>query len=291
MSIFKDISRSFKKLPKQVSSAVTGKKGLLGKQGPIVLLAKGKVKKAVKATGAAVQKITKNPLIQATYPPAMIPAHLISAAAAKGPKGALAAAKQYAQNPVIKAELAAVAVVFPPVAPASAAGIAAMEATSRIVNGINSKDPKKIASAVIQVAATQAMAKAGSKEAARALNLMKDTQTAQKIAKGLKGAAAIKRIAAQAKAGNPAAKRAAEMVQSAAIRNAAQVLASKNAPPKKALAARKLLTTAQLKKPGLTTGTLTALAVPKGMRLGDFSLLRTGRILYRGKPVREHRAA
>jgi hypothetical protein len=290
MSIFKDIANAAKKIPKTVGSAVTGKKGLLGKKGTLGLLAKGKVAKAAKATGKAVSKVVSNPIIQASFPIATVPASIISGAVAGGPKGALKAAKTFSKNPIFKAELAAAGVLFPPVAPASAAGLAAMEATSRVVDGINSKDPKKIGAAIVQVAGTQLLASQGNADAKRALNLMKDVNAAKKVVLG-KVPGAMPKILAGVKAGDKKAKKALDLVQKVAVRNAGQVVKSKTAPPKKKAAAAKMIAKAQIKKPGLATGTLAALNSPKGIRVGDFSVLSTGRILYLGRPVRMSRAA
>lgn len=285
MTIFQDIGRAAKKLPKTVKSATVGKKGLLGKQGTVGLLLKGKVQKAAKATGKAVSSVTTNPLIQGSFTPITVPTSIVSSVVGHGPKGGLRAAKSFTKNPVVKAELAAVGVLVPPLAPASAGALAAMEAGSRVIDGINSKDPKKVAGAVMQVAGTQLLASQGNPDAKRALTLMKDLNVARKIALGQKGG--IAGLQRAAKSGSKAAKKALGLVQHQALRNAHQTVNSKNAPRKEKLAARNLITKAQTKAPGLLAGTLAALQSPKGVRVGDFSLLRTGRILYRGKPIRK----
>lgn len=288
MTILGDLGRAAKKLPGTVSSAVTGKKGLLGSKGTLGLLAKGKISKAAKATGAAVSKVANNPIIQAAYVPATVPTAVVSGAVARGKKGALDAVKKFGKNPIIKAELVAAGILFPPVAPASAAGLAAMEASSRVVDGINSGDPKKIAAAAVQIAGTQLLASQGNPAAKRALTVMKDVNSARKIALGKVGG--IGNIQAAAKQGNAGAKKALDLIKAQAVRNAAQVASDKKAPPKKKAAARNLLARAQVKAPALTAGTLAALNSPKGVKVGDFSLLRTGRILYRGKPIRKKAA-
>lgn len=290
MSVFKDIGRAASRPFRKLGKRLTTGKGVLARKGVGGLLVRGKVGKAAKLAAHSTSKLLQNPVIQASFPIVTVPAGVLTATIAHGPKGAMQALKSVASNPLIKAELAAAAVVFPPAAPASALGIAAMEAGSRVVDGINSKDPKKVAAAAVQVAGTKLLAGQGNADAKRALTVMKDLSSARKLAGG-KNRGLFQQITAAAKAGDKKAKKRLDLVQFVAVRRAGQVANSTTAKPAQKQAAGKLIAKAQLKKPGLTVGTLTALSSPKGVRIGDFSLLSTGRILYQGRPVRKHRAA
>ena len=50
--------------------------------------------------------------------------------------------------------------------------------------------------------------------------------------------------------------------------------------------ARNVVASAQRKAPGLLAGVSAGVNSPKGLRMGDFSILSTGRILYKGKSIR-----
>lgn len=290
MGFFKDIGRAASRPFRKTAKRLTTGKGILARKGVGGLLVRGKVGKAAQLAAHSTSKLLQNPVIQASFPIATIPAGVLTATIAHGPKGGLKALESVAKNPIIKAEIVAAGVIFPPAAPASALGIAALEASSRVVDGIHSKDPKKVAAAVVQVAGTKFLAANGNADAKRALTLMKDVNAARKVALG-KAPGAMPKILAGVRAGDKRAKNALELVQKVAVRHAAQVSASSSAPPRKKQLAAKLIAKAQVKKPGLTVGMLTALSSPKGVRVGDFALLRTGRILYRGKPVRKTLAA
>ncbi len=142
MSLLGDIVHTVTSLPGDAASAVTGRRGLLGSHGSVMDVLHGHFGAAVKDAGHAVSKITDNHLIQASFGSIAVPASILSAAVQHGPHGALDAVANAARNRVTKAELAALAVIIPPLAPASAGGIAAMEATSRLVDGIRSKNPR-----------------------------------------------------------------------------------------------------------------------------------------------------
>lgn len=289
MSLLGDIGHAVTSLPKTVSSAVTGRRGVLGGRGVFGELTRFHLAGAVKAAGGAVAKVGSNHLLQATMGNIAVPAALIGAAAQHGPKGALMAAKSAANNPITKAELAAAGVIFPPVAPISAAGIAGMEGVSRIVDGIRSKDPAMIAQAAMQVAGTQLLAKAGNPGAARALRVMSTVDQARKVVQGTVPGASrqVAAVMNAARSGNASAKSLLTVIQHQAVREAHKTVASSKAPPAAKAKARKLITKAQVKAPGLLAPTVAAFKAPRGVRAGDFAVLRTGRILYRGKPVRK----
>lgn len=276
-------------VPGTVSSAVTGKKGVLGSKGVLGNLTHLRVANAVKAAGGAVSKVGSNHLLQATMGNIAVPASLIGAVVKGGPKAGLSAVKHAANNPIIKAELAAAAVIFPPVAPISAAGIAGMEGASRIVDGIRSKNPALVAQAVMQVAGTQLLAQTGNAGAARALGAMKTVSRARDIVNGVAPQARRQLAAIQgaAKQGNAGAKNVLAVIKHQALREAHKTIESKTAPPKVKAGARRLITSAQKKAPGLLAGTVAAIRAPRGVRAGDFQILRSGRVLYRGEPVRK----
>lgn len=288
VGFFKKISRAAKSVAHDISSATTGKHGLLGSKGTFGLITHGKFLRAAKAAGGAVGQVTSNHAIQAAFPMLAVPASVVAGAASKGPKGALGAFQNFAKNPIIKAELAAVSVVFPPVAPATAAGIAAMEASSRIIDAARSGDPKKIAAAAMQIGSTQLAAAAGDLGAKNALSLMKNVDKARKLVNGAnpQALAAVKQAAKQ---GNASAKTLLTIIQHQAVREAHKETVSKD--PKVRAAGRARLIAAEKAAPGIMVGTLAALKSPKGVRFGDFALLRTGRILHNGKPVRQFKPA
>lgn len=288
VGIFKKISRAAKSVVHDVSSATTGKHGLLGSKGTLGLLTHGKFLRAAKATGGAVGQVVDNHAIQAAFPMLTVPASVVAGAAAKGPKGALAAVKNFGKNPIIKAELAAVSVAFPPLAPATAAGIAAMEASSRVVDAIRSGDPKKMAAAAMQIGGTQLAAAAGNPDAIRGLQLMKDVDKARKIVNGA-NPQALAAVKSAAKQGNASAKNLLTVIQHQAVREAHKETQSKD--PKTRAAGRKRLIAAEKAAPGILVGTMAALKSPRGVRFGDFALLRTGRILHNGKPIRQGKPA
>lgn len=284
VGFFKQIGRAAKSVVHDISSATTGKHGLLGSKGTFGLITHGKFLRAAKAAGGAVGQVTSNHAIQAAFPMLAVPASVVAGAAAKGPKGALAAVQNFGKNPIIKAELAAVSVAFPPLAPATAAGIAAMEASSRVVDAIRSGDPKKMAAAAMQIGGTQLAAAAGNLDAARGLQLIKDVDKARKLVNGA-APEALAAVKAAAKGGNAKAKTLLTIIQHQAIREAHKETQSKD--PHVRAAGRQRLIAAEKSAPGILVGTMAALKTPKGVRFGDFALLGTGRILHKGKPVRQ----
>lgn len=288
VGFFKKISRAAKSVVHDISSATTGRHGLLGSKGTFGLVTHGKFLRAAKAAGGAVGQVTSNHAIQAAFPMLAVPASVVAGAASKGPKGALGAFQNFAKNPIIKAELAAVSVAFPPVAPATAAGLAAMEASSRIVDAVRSGDPKKIAAAAMQIGSTKLAAAAGDLDAKRALGVMKQIGKARDIvhAANPQELAAVK---AAAKQGNASAKTLLTVIQHQAIREAHKE--TKHKDPAVRAAGRARLISAEKSAPGIYVGTIAALNSPRGVRFGDFALLRTGRILHNGKPVRQFRPA
>lgn len=281
-----DMVAAVTSLPGTVASATTGKKGLLGSKGTLGLVVQGKFKRAAIATGHAVSKVTSNHLLQSSFGNIAVPAAVLSGAVKGGPKGALAAVKNAADNPITKAELAALAVVIPPLAPASAAGIAAMEATSRIVDGITSKDPKKIAQAAMQIGATAMKAKEGDPDAQRALNIINSTMKARGIVTS-GDSNAVSNVKAAAKQGNATAAALLAQIKHQHVREAAKVVNNPKAKPALKAKGRATIARAQVKAPATLAGTLAALNSPKGVRVGDFAILRTARVLHKGKPIRK----
>jgi hypothetical protein len=140
----------------------------------------------------------------------------------------------------------------------------------------------------MQVGGTILKAKAGSPGAARALDLLDKTEDARKLVAG-GDPGRVARIVADAKRGVPAAKSALAMLQFHQIRTAHKTAASSSAPPAKKAAAHRTLAKAQKTAPATFAATVAALSSPKGVRVGQFALLRTGRILYKGQPVRKAR--
>lgn len=284
VGFFKAVGRAAKSVVHDISSATTGRHGLLGSKGVLGLAAHGKFLRAAKAAGGAVGQVTSNHAIQAAFPMLAVPASVVAGAAAKGPKGALAAIQHFGKNPIIKAELAAVSVAFPPLAPITATGIAAMEASSRVVDALRSGDPKKIAGAAMQVAGTQLEAAAGNLDAVRGLKMLKDVDRARRVVQGA-NPQALAKVKAAAKQGNASARDLLTVIQHQAVREAHKATQSKN--PSVRAAGRARLIAAEKSAPGILVGTMAALKSPKGVRFGDFALLRTGRILHNGKPVRQ----
>lgn len=246
------------------------------------LLIHAKIQKAGKQAAAAVSRVTDNPLIQAGHWPLIVP-NLVVHAAKGGPKSALEAAHRTVKNPLIKAEVAAAGVLFPPVAPFSAAAIAGAEAAARVHDAMKSGDPKKIAAAALKVAATAALAKAGNPDAARGLAALNKVGGTMNLVRDLqKGVPAAKKAASAVNAKGGSGKSLAQIVSArAALQN------QKNPDPKVRAAAHKALTAIQQKSPGLLAGVQAAMRVPEKVQLGRFAVLRTGRILLDGKPIRK----
>lgn len=241
-------------------------------------LAHLKVKKAVQHMGRGVNQITGSAVLQAAFP-ALAPANVVNGAITGGKKGALKAAQSYLKNPIAKATYGAVGLVFPPLAPLSAGVVAGMEASSRVLDGLESKDPKAVAAAALQFAATEMHAADGVTGAARGLDLLKKTAAARGIAEGLisgnpevaKAVAETKKLAAS---GDVKAQAAHHLLTAVTLREA-----SKTSQKSKVHAA------ARKASPSLLALVQSAMRSPHGVRIGDFSVLRTGRVLHKGKSI------
>lgn len=242
----------------------------------------GKVKKAAHHVAVGVNEVTRAHVVQAVFPAQAIPKAIVSAAIAHGPKGALDAAHEALKNPVMKGKLMAGAVVFPPLAPLSAAGIGGMEASSRLLDAAESKDPKAAAAAAMQLAATAVAAKDGIAGAARAKQSLTELGSARAVWNDLqKGAPkAQEAVAMLKKAAAAGDKRAKAGIQTLEFVAARAHL--------KGQAPKKVGLTAHRESPSLLAATAAAINAPSGIRVGDFSVLRTGRILHKGKALRFH---
>lgn len=244
-------------------------------------VSKGKIKTATRQVASAVNQISGSPVIQAVFAPVAIPQAIVSAGIAGGPKAAIAAAHGVLKNPVLRAGYVAAGIAFPPFAPLSAGAIASMEAASRLLDAYESKDPKVAAAAALQLAKTIQNAVAGDPGAARARQVINEIDATRDIfgdyQKGAPDAKkAIDALKARAAAGDKRAQagvRALEFVSSrAAIKG--------KVPVKGHLMAHR-------EKPDMMALVSAAVRTPSGIRIGDFSVLKTGRILHKGKPVRK----
>lgn len=270
----------------------SGKKSLFGKLLPDPLkivkhagaavgdLAHLKIAAAVKQAGQAVNQITGSQILQTTFAPVLVPANILNGAVTGGPKGALAAAKSVLKNPVMKATYSAAGMVFPPLAPASAAAVAGMEAASRVIDGIESKDPKMIASAALGLASTAAMASDGVTGAQRAMDLFGQVQKARGIAGDLlngvpSALSAAAKLKAQAATGDPQAVSAHHLLSAVTIRQSVKTGKSTSA----------VHHAARVETPSLLAMVHAALKSPHGVKIGDFAVLKTGRTLHKGKAI------
>lgn len=120
------------------------------------------------------QHTLANPWISTAFGPVAITGNLLLSTAKEGPEGALRVAKDELKNPVRQAAIKAVAVVFPPAAPAAAM----YEAANRVVQAVDHKDPAEAVKAVAQIAATQALAETGDADAIKGLDMLKKAKAA-----------------------------------------------------------------------------------------------------------------
>ena len=241
-----------------------------------------KIQSAVKNLGSSVDQIAGAQIIQAGWP-GVVPAAILNGAVTGGKQGALKAARSFLKNPVAKATYAAVGVILPPLAPVSAGMVAGMESASRLLDAIESKDPKKIAEASLSIASTEAQAAGGIPGAVRALDLIDKTKKAMSIVEriGAGDGAAIRGasdLAAQAKAGDSKAQAALHVLQAAQMRQGFK----KTAPA----AAKKVVKTALKEMPSLAAQVHAAYSSPTGVRIGNYSVLSTGRLLLKGKGLK-----
>jgi hypothetical protein len=284
MGFLGDLKRAVTSLPRQVKQATIGKGGIVGKGGAGSLLIKGKIARAAKATGRSVSLVAGNPIISSTFGSVAIPADIVAAAVSKGPTGALEAAKRAVSNPLTKAKLAALAIVMPPMAPLSAGGLASMEAASRLVDGLQSKDPRIIASAATSLAVTMAEASRGNPDAKRALAVIDEVREARKVLAS-KVPGLINRVQNLAARGDPRAQKTMNVLSAVKVRAALRTTKSTNKVV--AAKARKVVAAAQKKAPDLVAGMTAAVNTPRGLRVGDVAVLSTGRLLLRGRPIRK----
>lgn len=241
-------------------------------------LAHGKISASVKSLGRGVNQITGSQIIQAAFP-VVAPANIVNGAVTGGKSGAVKAAQSFLKNPVAKATYTAVGVVFPPIAPVTAGAVAGMEASSRLLDGLESKDPKMVASAALQLAATQVLSKDGIPGATRALDYIDKTGKARGIAGNIlsgdpeaqKSMAELKKLA---DSGDPKAQAAHHLLSAVVLRESAKT------PAKPAVHAA-----GREASPTLLAQVHSAMTSPHGLRIGDFSVLKTGRVLHKGKAI------
>lgn len=129
-------------------------------------------KTLLRPLGDTVQKLVNNPIVTTIAAPIALPIGFTMAAAKNGPKGALAYARQELKNPVRGMVIKAAAVVFPPMAPAAVA----LEATNRVLDAVDSKDPAAVAKATAQIAATYALGEIGDPGALKAIQYFKQAK-------------------------------------------------------------------------------------------------------------------
>jgi hypothetical protein len=241
---------------------------------------KGKPKAAIQHVAGGVNAIAGSQVIQAVFPVQAIPKAIIAGAVQGGKKGALAAAQNSLKNPVLKAMYGAVGLAFPPFAPLSAGTIAGMEASSRLLDAYESKNAKEAAAAAMQLAATAQKVKEGDPGAARAMQSITEVGKARELLEDFeKGApaavAAVKAMKSSAERGDARAKAGMYLFQAVATRAAQKGVPTK---PKIRIAHE---------APTMVSLVSAAMRSPSGVRLGGFSVLSTGRILYKGKGVRK----
>lgn len=290
---FKSVSRAAKSVVRSVKGAVRGTGGAFKS------LIKLKPREAGKQMAKAVTSVTNNKILQAGWPGTMVPAAVLGGAAKGGPKGAIAAARQVMKNPLIKAELAVASVLFPPVAPLSGAAVAATESASRVYDALRSGNLKQIGAAAVQVAATSAAAASGNPQAQRALKAFRTVEKGYKVARGaMAGVPSIKKKISSAKsrlkapiktkAQSKSAKTAQKQLSIAQMlttRLALKDLSSRDKNTRKR--ASQLIARLQRENPMLVAAVKAAFESPRGLTIGKFSVIRTGRILLNGKPVRD----
>lgn len=247
-------------------------------------LAHGKISRAAGDLGRAANQIAGSQIIQAAFPGSAIPASVLAGAVSGGPKGALDAAHAVAKNPALKGVISATGVVFPPLAPVSAGAVAGLEASGRLLDGLDSKDPKAIAAAALQIASTTALAASGSPGAQRAIDTVQKVQAARDLAGRLaagdsKAATEVAALTSCAASGNAKAKDALSTFHAVTARESLRGKLP-------ASAAHAIHTEA----PSLLSMVGSALNTPSGVKVGDFTVLRTGRILHRGSPIKRNGA-
>jgi hypothetical protein len=126
--------------------------------------------------GTTVHKVLANPYVQTVFGPYTIPYQLALAAATGGVQGATEDAKAALRNPVRRAAAKAVAIVFPP----AVAAVAALEASNKALDAIESEDPQQMAKAAAQIGATQALGAEGDADAQRAIEFLDQAITARR---------------------------------------------------------------------------------------------------------------
>ncbi len=236
-----------------------------------------KAQRAVKDLGRGVNQITGSQIIQAAFPVAA-PANILNGAVTGGKSGALKAARSFLKNPIAKATYSAVGLVFPPAAPISAAAVAGMEAASRVLDGIESGDPKAVAAGALQFASTEALAGAKIPGAQRALDTITKVAKARDVVTDImKGdphaVAAAADLKKKAASGDKKAQEAHHVLSAVLVRHSF----AKKLPP--------VQHAAQKESPTLMAQVHAAMNSPQGLRLGKFAVLRTGRVLYNGKGI------
>jgi hypothetical protein len=246
----------------------------------------GKILKSVAELGRIGNEVAGSNVIAAAFPTTMIPGNVLAGAVSGGKKGALASAHKVLDNPVAKGLYTGMGVVFPPIAPATAGMVAAMEGSSRLLDGLESKDPKQIASAALSLAMTAKNAGAGIPGSQRAIagihQVEKMRELLHQADSGVPEAVkAVSRVLAGEKSSDRSQQLAASLLKAIAAR---KVLKGHAPPPKPgARAPSKIL---HDQEPDLLSMVHTALTTPAGVRIGDFSVLKTGRLLHKGKNLR-----
>lgn len=230
--------------------------------------------------GSAADTVAGAGIIQAASPMLKAPVDVINAAS-KGATNAVQAAQKFLALPGAAKEFGALALEIPDFRPNSAESVAAVEAVSRLLDALNSGKPEVVARAAMQRAATEAMSKKYP-GAARAVNLLKEVSAGRKLvgdaAKNVPQAknAILKLKKAALQPANKKAKTGFGQLQTIAAREAVHGRLPKDAVHKLAVGSPTLLSLVQMAK-----------RTPSGVRLGDWSVLATGRILHKGKPIRK----
>lgn len=168
MSLLGDLGRTIDHATRSVSRAVKS----IPVVGNVVHATEDVLKGPI---GTTIHSVLANPIVQTAFGPVTLPYQLAIAGASGGVQGATDDAKAALRNPVRRAAVKAVALVFPPALPAAAA----LEAANHALDAVESGDPVQIAKAAAQLGATEALAGEGDSDARRALELVNQAKAAR----------------------------------------------------------------------------------------------------------------
>lgn len=141
---------------------------------------------------STIQKIASNPVVSTVLGNVALPVAFGMAAAKGGAQGALNHARKELKNPVRGLAIKAVAIVFPPTAPAAAG----LEAVNRVLDAAESGDTAAAAKATAQIAATYALGELGDPGALKAVQYFNKAKEMRKnIPKGALTPAGHPRVA------------------------------------------------------------------------------------------------